>query len=139
MRRNKYSVRALLFAIALLVSLAVPVGAASSTSIYDDSYQGTESLRTGSTMSGQACDSADVTFNWASYLTDASKWYGSSDRSADRISFLLALASMSDGAWGVLQYSNGSLDIVEFWWTEARRLISVGLLTGLISLPRHLV
>jgi lysophospholipase L1-like esterase len=97
----------------ILATLAFP-NAAHAT----ESYPVATSLRTSSTISGSSCNPADVTFDWSSYLTDASKWYGAGSRSADSASFLAAKADTTNGSWGVQQYSDGSLAEVEFWWTE---------------------
>ena len=118
MKRARYSARALLFVIALLVSLAVSSGAASATGMYDDSYQSTSTLKTSSSVSGYSCDPIDLTYDWASYLTNESKWYGSFDYSAARTSFLSAITNQANGAWGVHQYHDNNQDAVQFWWTE---------------------
>ena len=107
----------LLAAFALAFGVITP-NAAHATSDYDSSYQGATNLHTSSTVSGYACSSTDITYDWSSYLTDPSNWYGTSDHSADSSSFLAAKADVTNGAWGVSQYSNGSVAEVEFWWTE---------------------
>lgn len=110
------------FAILLAVfSANLPTKIASATSVYDNSYQTASSLVLDAAYCG-GTDSIDLKNNWASYITDPSKWYNPAWQYLPNGWPMLTKASFENainspnGSWGVTLGGNGQF--VEIFWSN---------------------
>lgn len=76
------------------------------TSIYDNSYQTTDTIE----VNRSTCSPIDITADWAIRIRDASRYSGAPWTSLEN--------ALDHGRWGVTQFDDGSSKTVWVYWTE---------------------